>query len=149
MSDDYWFVQHNFKVGDDLVNVRGRDVAHLVKNAEEYAQAVGVLAQLKANIAGGQSLGQIVQPQSEPTQPIVHPSQQQAAQPPAWAQPSNVVPINQQGGEVCDNSDGKSPAACGLALQPKQTRTGKNQLVCPQYRYSSGQGGNGHKVVWL
>lgn len=91
---------------------------------------------------------------NEPTQPIAHPSgqtnvvpfqqPQQQAQPPAWAQPAQ-----QGGGEVCDNSDGKSPAACGLALQPKQTRTGKNQLVCPQYRYSQGQGGNGHKVVWL
>jgi hypothetical protein len=136
MSDDYWFVQHNFKVGDDLVNVRGRDVAHLVKNAEEYAQAVGVLAQLKANIAGGQSLGQIVQPQSEPTQPIVHPSQQQAAQPPAWAQPSNVVPINQQ------QQSGRTCQDCGQPLIAKQTSAGKNVWRCDAWRWNNGNPNN-------
>lgn len=136
MSDDYWFVQHNFKIGDDLVNVRGRDVAHLVKNAEEYAQAVGVLAQLKANIAGGQSLGQIVQPSPmEQVQPQAQ--QTQPAHPPAWAQP-------QQGPQLT-----KVCPACSSQAPWSSTKRG-GMFKCPNYKGvknldgSWAHNGNGH-----
>lgn len=66
----------------------------------------------------------------EPTQPVAQP-----AQPPAWAQqPSNVVPITQQGGRVC--------TACGQPLIVKQTSAGKNVWRCEQWRWNNGNPNN-------
>lgn len=91
MSDDYWFVQDNFKIGDRLVNIRGRDVNHLIQNAREYAAIVGELTQIEANLKGGAALAPMVQPQA-PAQPVV------------VGQQDNVVPIQpaaQQAGPSC------------------------------------------------
>ena len=72
MSDDYWYVQDNFKIGDRLVNIRGRDVEHLIDNARKYAAVVGELTQIEANLKGGAALAPMVQPQ----QPVVVPQGQ-------------------------------------------------------------------------
>jgi len=88
MADDYWFVQDNFKIGDRLVNIRGRDVAHLIQNARDYAGVVGELTQIEANLKGGSAVAQIVQPVRDdgpgyvpnPPQTYAQPSQPAAPQ---------------------------------------------------------------------
>lgn len=127
MTEEYWFVQHNFKVGDDLVNVRGRDVQHLLQNVREYADVVGELAQLKANLQGAQSLGQMTAPAQQ--QALAQgssfgggdrglnapaPSQRQSQ---GWGAAQRQAPAPQQGG-VQLHPEGKQ-CNCGATLQYK------------------------------
>ncbi len=91
MADDYWFVQDNFKIGDRLVNIRGRDVAHLIQNAREYAGVVAELTQIEANLKGGNALAAHVVPQQQNVS-TTPPVQQQYAEPAQPAAPQASGP---------------------------------------------------------
>ena len=135
-----WFVQTNFKIQDDLYNVRGRDTAHLMQNARELAQNIAELAQLKANLQGGGQLATIVQPQQQVQQqaPAIEPQQAQQQ----YAQPAQPAAGTNTGGQACDR--------CGAALFRTETRNGRPVLRCPSWSWNSQtKSDNGHSNVWL
>lgn len=140
MSNEDWYVQTNFKIGDDLYNIRGIDVEHLIRNATELAAVVGQLAQTKANLKGGGSLSEIVKPVTV-TQPPPF------AAPEVPAQPTYAAPVQ---AAAPTGSIGPSCDMCGAGLEHKSTQTGKPVMRCPNWRWNSAQRtDNGHTNQWL
>lgn len=131
-------------------------VTSMLRNLGELPGAVVEAANLfsAANVAGPMLANA---PQAAPTptvapvapvvtgpwgqQPPAAPAQQQQYQPPA---PTGGPQAGQP------HPEGHTCQTCGALLTYWETKTGKGQFKCPQYRYSSQtRSGNGHTIEWL
>jgi hypothetical protein len=150
MSGEGFKFQASVKDADgDMVNVRADSPEELGIFLSNFP--VAEYAQFKANVRGGSTLGQITQPQAPVQQAQQAPPQQQSQGWGAAAQQQPAPPQQQGGGQgrygAQQHPEGKQCDTCGNVLEFAQTRTGKNQWKCNQYRWNNGNPNN-HTLEW-
>lgn len=147
--DDSWLVVR----GDnpDQVTNMLRNLGELPSAIVETAnllQAANKLAPVVANYA---------EPAAAPPPAFSQPQAPAAPQAPQWGAPQQqqqqqfAPPANTGGPQPGQpHPAGQACSTCGALLTYWETKTGKGQFKCPQYRYSTQtKSGNGHTIEWL
>lgn len=152
MSGEGFKFQASVKDADgDMVNVRADSAEELGQHLSNFP--VAEYAQFKANVRGGAALGGITQAQPPVQQqaPVQQAAPQQQSQGWGAAQQQSAPPQNNGGGGsrygAQTHPEGKQCDTCGNVLEFAQTRTGKNQWKCNQYRWNNGNPNN-HTLEW-